>query len=188
MLIPASVEDVQAHIQSAVDLTHPLHKHGSRLPPDVRDAVLWVVQRGTSVAAERTTRLQQLASIQSSLDGWDSYLWKEGVPEHVKAMIAYKPRLAFLHALVIALKWPFQDLVLNMAAGFAPVGMQPDTGIWCLDPPENQPECFERLKEDDLGWNDRLFSSMVRAAQASPDHGFCGVRARAGDHSYLELR
>ena len=137
MLIPASVEDVQAHIQSAVDLTHPLHKHGSRLPPDVRDAVLWVVQRGTSVAAERTTRLQQLASIQSSLDGWDSYLWKEGVPEHVKAMIAYKPRLAFLHALVIALKWPFQDLVLNMAAGFAPVGMQPDTGIWCLDPPEN---------------------------------------------------
>ena len=29
---------------------------------------------------------------------------------------------------------------------------------------------------------------MVRAAQASPDHGFCGVRARAGDHSCLELR
>lgn len=29
---------------------------------------------------------------------------------------------------------------------------------------------------------------MVRAAQASPDHGFCGVRARAGDPSCLELR
>lgn len=30
--------------------------------------------------------------------------------------------------------------------------------------------------------------AMVRAAQASPDHGFCGVRARAGDPSCLELR
>ena len=29
---------------------------------------------------------------------------------------------------------------------------------------------------------------MVRAAQASPDHGFCGVRARAGAPSCLELR
>ena len=30
---------------------------------------------------------------------------------------------------------------------------------------------------------------MVRAAQASPDHGLCGVRAaRAGDPSCLELR
>ena len=29
---------------------------------------------------------------------------------------------------------------------------------------------------------------MVRAAQASPDHGFCGFRAeRAGDPSCLEL-
>ena len=27
-----------------------------------------------------------------------------------------------------------------------------------------------------------------RAAQASPDHGFCGVRARAGEPSCLELR
>ena len=119
MLIPASVEDVRTHIQSAVELTHPLHNHGSRLPPDVRDAVRWVVQRGTSVAAERTTRLQQLANIQSSLESWDRYLWREGVPEHVKAMVAYRPRLAFIHALVIALKWPFHDLVLNMAVGFA---------------------------------------------------------------------
>lgn len=38
MLIPASVEDVRTHIQSAVELIHPLHKHGSRLPPDVQDA------------------------------------------------------------------------------------------------------------------------------------------------------
>lgn len=161
MLIPASVEDVRTHIQSAVELTHPLHNHGSRLPPDVRDAVRWVVQRGTSVAAERTTRLQQLANIQSSLESWDRYLWREGVPEHVKAMVAYRPRLAFIHALVIALKWPFHDLVLNMAVGFAPVGMQPDTGVWRLDPPESQPECFEKLKEEDPGWNDRLFKSIA---------------------------
>ena len=77
MLIPASVEDVRTHIQSAVELTHPLHKHGSRLPPDVQDAVRWVVQRGTSVAAERTTRLQQLVDIQSSLEKWDRYLCGE---------------------------------------------------------------------------------------------------------------
>ena len=32
MLIPASVEDVKTHIQSAVELIHPLHNHGSRLP------------------------------------------------------------------------------------------------------------------------------------------------------------
>ena len=31
-------------------------------------------------------------------------------------------------------------------------------------------------------------TEMVRAAQASPDHGFCGVSARAGDPSCLELR
>ena len=132
MLIPATVEDIQSHIQSAIELVHPLHEHGSRLPLDVQDAVRWVVQRGTSVAAERNTRLRQLASIQSSLDGWEKYLWKEGVADHVKAMIAYKPRLAFLHALVVALEWPFRDLVLNMAVGFAPVGMQPDTGVWRL--------------------------------------------------------
>jgi len=161
MLIPATVEDIQSHIQSAIELVHPLHEHGSRLPLDVQDAVRWVVQRGTSVAAERNTRLRQLASIQSSLDGWEKYLWKEGAADHVKAMIAYKPRLAFLHALVVALEWPFRDLVLNMAVGFAPVGMQPDTGVWRLDPPANQPECFEKLKRDDPEWNDRLFSSIV---------------------------
>ena len=33
-----------------------------------------------------------------------------------------------------------------------------------------------------------VFYSMVRAAQASPDHRFCGVSARAGDPSCLELR
>ena len=42
---------------------------------------------------------------------------------------------------------------------------------------------FFFAKEDD-----NCSAGMVRAAQASPDHGFCGVRARAGDHSYLELR
>ena len=36
--------------------------------------------------------------------------------------------------------------------------------------------------------NEHFVSEMVRAAQASPDHGFCGVRARAGDPSCLELR
>ena len=35
---------------------------------------------------------------------------------------------------------------------------------------------------------DRALWHMVRAAQASPDHGFCGVSARAGDPSCLELR
>ena len=39
------------------------------------------------------------------------------------------------------------------------------------------------FRPDSEGWK-----LMVRAAQASPDHGFCGVRARAGDHSCLELR
>ena len=51
MLVPAVVEEVHTHIRSAIQLTHPLHKHGSRLPPDVRDAVKWVVQQGTNVAA-----------------------------------------------------------------------------------------------------------------------------------------
>ena len=43
MLIPATVEDIQSHIQSAIELVHPLHEHGSRLPLDVQDAVRWVV-------------------------------------------------------------------------------------------------------------------------------------------------
>ena len=55
---------------------------------------------------------------------------------------------------------PILDLVLNMAVGFEPVGMQLDTGVWRLDPPENPAECFDKLRDDDPDWNDRLFSSI----------------------------
>ena len=77
----------------------------------------------------------------------------------------------------MALEWPFRDLVLNMAVGFAPVGMQPDTGVWRLDPPANQPECFEKLKRDDPEWNDRLFSSIVHEGTKTgePSHRLGGV-------------
>lgn len=160
MLVPATVEDINTHIQSAIQLTHPIHQHSSRLPEDVRDAIKWIVQKGATVAVERTARLKQLTNIQESLSNWDAYLWREGVVEHIKNMVAYRPRLAFIHALVVALEWPFKDLVASMAVGFDPVGVQPDTGVWRLDPPERPAECFERLKEEDPEWNDRLMASI----------------------------
>ena len=53
--------------------------------------------------------------------------------------------------------------------------------VTCFDVSAMYLKCISSVVFGAFG---RLVSlCMVRAAQASPDHGFCGVRARAGDPS-----
>ena len=133
------------------------------------DAIRWVASNGVAVPGLRETRLTTLTKIGQSIRHLDEQLWKHGAPEHVKDMIAYRPRLAFMHALVVALEWPHTELVVDMALGAATVGPQPDTGVWRLDPPKEECQCFEDLKAKDTSWNTALYNS-IKAEAAKPQN------------------
>ena len=167
MLIPSSADSIRGHVLQAIGLEHPLSQPGSRLPADVKDAIAWVASKGTQVPILRQERLQTLADIHRSLAAWNDKLWNEGAVAHVRAMHAYEPSLAFIHACVVALQWPHADLVIDMAVGAATVGAQPDTGVWRHDPPKEECGCFEDLKPSNGKWNEQLYSS-VRAEGLKP--------------------
>ena len=170
MLVAASVASIKDHVDQAISLVHPLSSIGSRLPQDVQDAIQWVARNGQAVPVLRQERLSRLEEISHSVRHLDELLWKQGAPKHVQGMIAYKPRLAFLHALVVALKWPHTELVVNMAVGAATVGPQPDTGVWRLDPPKDECSCFEDLKAQDTSWNSALYKSIKAEALKPQNH------------------
>jgi len=128
MLIPATVQDIRDHVAEAIGLT-PRGPRGSALPPDVKAAAAWVASNGAAVPQMRQQRCDKLQAIEASLAPWSARLWEDAAP-HVKSMLAYAPKLAFIHVLVVALHWPHTELVLDMAVGAQPLGAIPDTGVW----------------------------------------------------------
>ena len=170
MLIPATVGHIKEHVSNAIGLAHPLSSPGSRLPADVRDAVAWVASKGAQAPMLRQQRIEALTAIHTSLVSWNDKLWNDGAVAHVRAMHAYAPSLAFVHACVVALEWPQTDLIIDMAVGAATVGAQPDTGVWRRDPPKEPCSCFEDLRASNTEWNVKLYSS-VRAEGTKPENG-----------------
>ena len=83
--------------------------------------------------------------------------------------VAYAPKLAFIHALVVALKWPHNELVLDMAMGAQPLGRVPDSGVWRHAPPAVPCDSFEQLMQEDPDWNTRLYNS-IKAEGTKPEN------------------
>ena len=166
MLIPANVQDVRTHVEHAIGLSP--RARGSELPPDVQAAATWVAANRDHLGSLRQERCAKLQAIESALAPWSAMLWEKAAP-HVRRMLAYAPKLAFIHALVVALRWPHTELVLDMAVGAQPLGTIPDTGVWRHDPPEAACASFEELLKADPDWNVRLYSS-IRAEGTKPEN------------------
>ena len=168
MLIPAAVQDICSHVAEAIGLA-PRGPRGSALPPDVKAAVEWVASNRPNVPQLRQQRCNKLQAIEASLAPWSARLWKKAAP-HVKNMLAYAPKLAFVHVLVVALHWPHTELVIDMAVGAQLLGAIPDTG-----PRECGVTCQQhslapvQLMRDDPDWNTRLYQS-IRAEGTKPEN------------------
>ena len=167
MLIPATVQDICSHVAEAIGLA-PRGPRGSALPPDVKAAVEWVASNRPNVPLLRQQRCERLQAIEVSLAQWSARLWKKAAP-HVRNMLAYAPKLAFVHALVVALYWPHTELVIDMAVGAQPLGAIPDTGVWRHMPTTQPCPSFEQLIRDDPDWNARLYQS-IRAEGLKPEN------------------
>lgn len=167
MLIPATVQDIRGHVAEAIELT-PRGPRGSALPPDVKAAAAWVASNGVAVPQMRQQRCAKLQAIEASLAPWSARLWESAAP-HVKSMLAYAPKLAFIHVLVVALYWPHTELVLDMAVGAQPLGAIPDTGVWRKWPTTKPCASFEQLMQDDPDWNTQLYRS-IRAEGTKPEN------------------
>jgi hypothetical protein len=176
MLIPATVQDVRSHVREAIDL-EPRGQPGSSLPPDVQAAAAWVARNRGNVPEMREQRCAQLEAIEASLAPWSAQLWRSAAP-HVRKMLAYAPKLAFIHALVVALKWPHNELVLDMAMGAQPLGRVPDTGVWRHAPPAVPCDSFEQLMQEDPDWNTRLYNS-IKAEGTKPENSDTALAAWA---------
>ena len=168
MLIRADVPGIVAHVADAISMAHPMSDPASRLPPDVKASAAWVAAEREAVPQARRGFMARLTAIAGSLDGWSGQLRAHEVAPHVHAMRGYAPHYAFIHALVIALVWPHEELVVDMMIGARPHGVIPDTGVWR---PSTRMDCedWSALCESDAEWNDRLYAS-IRHEGTKPDN------------------
>jgi hypothetical protein len=158
MLIPADVVSISEHIAKAIALEHPLARAALNLPADVRLAAEWICDNRGEVGECRKERIKTLRRVPKMLAPLDARLWS-AAPPHVQAMVAYKPRGAFIHAVATAIRWPDATIAADMLAGMLPVGELADTGVFRQK--EAPASCdFEASLDDAAAWNRKLFSSI----------------------------
>ena len=150
------------HVDVAPTKPHPTDDPPSYLPQDVRAAIQWVAARGTDTNQLRIERLDALDAIAETLSKWSSILWNQATAAHVRDMRAYRPHLAFIHAMVKALRWPHTELVLDLACGAQPLGCIGDTGVWREVCPRPECEDWRQLMTPEAreAWNNELYASI----------------------------
>ena len=162
--------DPLAFLDAAKHLPHPAHEADLGLPPDLIDAIRFIVRKRESIVAWRERRMDLLLDCKRMVDHFRRRMLADMEPSIRHVCAEYDP--AFMALLINATAHPDVYIVRNFVKGFATHGFIPSCGIYATggDPPDVPTEQVVNPISNRL-WNAKLrASTYVRGhkAAASP--------------------
>jgi len=162
--VPATVQDVHAHMAEAQLARHPEKGWGlsKDAPPSLQAAVRQVAAWGRTTPAKRDERMRALQAMQLKLQPLTDQARQAVSPEHLQDPLAPKPHIAWLAAISLAYSLD-ERICFDAALGVLAVGDIPPSGAF---PPLNESRCAEEEAKGDFdtldhaAWNDFLAQSV----------------------------
>jgi len=149
--VPASVQDVREHMETARHATHPEEGWGisKDAPPSLQAAVRQTATWGSKAPAKRNKRMQALRLMQQKLQPLTDEVRLAIPPAHLQGDSAPKPHIAWLAAISLAYGLD-ERICFDAALGVLAVGDIPASGAF---PPQKE---SRRLQEEAKGDFDSL--------------------------------
>jgi len=146
--VPATVQDVHAHMAEAQLARHPEEGWGlsKDAPPSPQAAVRQVAAWGRTTPAKRDERMRALQAMQLKLQPLTDQARQAVSPEHLQDPLAPKPHIAWLAAISLAYSLD-ERICFDAALGVLAVGDIPPSGAF---PPLIESRCAKEEAKGDF--------------------------------------